>query len=174
MKKEYAPNFFLAVGLPYSGKSTYSRQLNSQNFIFLSTDEIITNISQRYSVTYGQSFKHLYDFAEMILNKTLEQAVQKENHIYWDQTNLSARTRAKRLARIPDTYRKICLSFEEPNDKLLEYRRNFRHDKIIDDEIYKKLKSQYEPPSLVEGFDQIWHLDPYGTVLEKIEKRYED
>lgn len=171
-KTDPISDFVMMIGLPYSGKSTIAENTIKHTFFrtnpgILSTDRVIEDLAKRYGYTYQECFKNLYDFAEQVLQSDLKRLLEWKRGVIWDQTNLAAKTRMKRLETVPTYYRKFAIVVENPSERLLEQRRKFRHDKIINDEIYNRMKSSFVYPTFEEGFDEIWDVDCYGTVLEK-------
>ncbi len=81
-----------------------------------------------------------------------DQAVEQKRNIIWDQTNLTVKSRSKKLDMIPSSYKKICVDFPIPSDweKRLD-----RPGKVIPTNVRDRMKKMYDNPSLSEGFDEI-------------------
>lgn len=89
------------------------------------------------------------------MNEDLRKAVLNRQNIYWDQTNLTAKTRASKLALVPLTYEKTAVFFPTPNDEELKQRLAGRPGKTIPANVVLGMKSQLEIPTETEGFDRV-------------------
>ena len=148
--------FYMAIGVPGSGKSTYRKEIASPKMAFISTDDYVDRQAARLGKTYKEVWKDHYDDALKAMNGDLDDAVRLRKDIFWDQTNLDVTSRAKKLKRIPEFYRKIAVVFNAPIEVLLE--RNDKRAEVGRDipvaEIMK-MKSRYEFPTWAEGFNEI-------------------
>lgn len=159
--------FYMMVGLPGAGKSTWTDRFKRRNrmelldsFNFndnlsvISTDSIIERIAEEYRLTYNDVFDNItYSFAEKISHKMAEFAFTRKDIIIWDQTNLTIKSRAKKLAMVPSDYKKICVLFGVPDN--LSDRLNSRPGKIIPDNVMLNMIRSYQQPTITEGFDNI-------------------
>lgn len=160
------PILYMLVGLPGSGKSTYS-EINLEpalqlagDFFYYSTDHYIDAMAVRMNTTYDDlPFAHYIKAAERFMNTELQRALLKKQNVIWDQTNLTVNSRRKKLARFPIEYRKIAVVFEVPEDVLNERLVN-RPGKTIPAHVIKSMRDSYEPPTLDEGFDAIEFYQP--------------
>ena len=73
----------------------------------------------------------------------------------WDQTNITAKTRMKKLAKVPSFYEKIAVYFNTPPEAELQRRLANRPGKTIPANIVMGMVSQLEMPTADEGFDRI-------------------
>lgn len=166
--------FFMMVGLPGSGKSTFVNllkyiiaeqnawtgisafcPLSKENLVVLSTDNIIENIGCDHNMTYNELFGDItYSFAEKMMHKIAKHHFDKKTkYIIWDQTNLTVKSRAKKLAMVPTEYKKHCYWFPEPDD--LSARLNSRPGKTIPLNVINSMRKSFEIPSSKEGFDLV-------------------
>lgn len=157
------PTLYMLCGVPYSGKSTWTKKKlyeenNRYTLIVLSTDDIISNICRDHETTYDESFKLLFDYANLVMNKDVAFAIKHGCDMIWDQTNLTVGSRAKKLARIPKDYRKVAINFSIPDYEELKHRVESRQDKIIPWSVMEEMFSQYVPATLEEGFDEVISL----------------
>ena len=152
-------DFYMMIGLPGSGKSTWIKaflqQHNTKSFFIVSTDDIIEMIGSRYNLTYNQVFDDItYSFAEKMSHKLARHAVRNNMNIIWDQTNLTEKSRARKLSMIPvSLYKRIGVYFPIPDD--LETRLSSRPGKNIPSDVIENMKKNMQEPSLSEDFDQI-------------------
>jgi tRNA uridine 5-carbamoylmethylation protein Kti12 len=165
----------MLVGLPGSGKSTWAdrfkrkhqSELNEQSFktntpfqwnlSVISTDDIIQSIADQHRLTYNQMFDNItYSFAEKITHKLAKFAFDRNDIVIWDQTNLTVKSRGKKLAMVPSHYKKICIMFGVPDD--LQDRLQSRVGKIIPEDVMMNMIKSYQQPTTAEGFDDIRNI----------------
>ena len=152
------PELIMLVGLPGTGKSTW---VNNQGFLdrpdwmVLSTDNFIESVAVGEGKTYSEVFPATIKFAEANLTEALDYAVRSKMNIVWDQTNLSAVTRAKKLARVPFCYRRVARVFPIPENHNEWLNSAERIGKIIPPHIIDSMIATYTTPSIYEGFDEI-------------------
>jgi len=147
--------FVMLVGLPGTGKSTYCQENKHliANCTIVSSDDIMMDIAYKYGFTYNQLFDDVtYSFCEKMMYRIAKLAIERGDNIIWDQSNLTVKSRAKKLDMIPSSYKKICVDFPIPSD--WEKRLN-RPGKAIPTNVLDRMKKMYENPSLSEGFDEI-------------------
>ena len=166
------PTFYMLVGLPGTGKTTWTdwyRRANKEimlyeagktgnppepNLTVISTDAIIENIGREYRLTYNQVFDpDTYKFAETLSFKLAKIAFERNDNVVWDQTNLTIKSRARKLALVPAHYTKVAVMFISPGD--LEDRLASRPGKVIPSHVLDTMRNTYQPPELSEGFDEI-------------------
>jgi hypothetical protein len=176
----------MMVGLPMSGKSfvlsknKWTLQVllakmnvkNDKEIITLSSDDIVNVVSDSLHITYNEAWEiihsHLSDAFEYHVKDFFEKsslALEENGEIvydvvFWDQTNLSKKSRVKKLFMIPEGWKKIALVFPEPLKQELIIRKEKRklEGKEIPDKIYKNMKKSYTKPTLEEGFDFIFDI----------------
>ena len=150
------PEAIFLVGIPCSGKSTYAKKLKTipylSNSVILSTDNYIEKEAQRMGLTYNQIFDDVIGDATRELELELNMAKDKGKDIIWDQTNLSVKTRRKKLAKLPSYYRRSVVYFEVSLEEALE-RNKYREGKFIPESILKRMWHQFEIPTRNEDFD---------------------
>lgn len=150
----YSPTLYMLVGVPGSGKSTW---INTVEFdaTVISTDNYIENVARYQNITYNEAFKDHIKNAEKLMYEDLGWAIEYNTNIVWDQTNISSKTRKKKLNLVPSHYNKIAVMFETPADDELERRLNSRHGKTIPPHVMDGMIEMLEQPTLEEGFDEV-------------------
>ena len=154
----------MLIGVPGSGKSTWVKKQweNDEQgnpivkFYLISTDGYIESVAKASNKTYNDVFQDAFKDAEKFMNSNLSIALERQSDIVWDQTNVTKKSRAKKLAKIPKYYRKIALLFQVDYDTLIKV--NNERKKIGRSIPYNILQSMYntiEAPTLDEGFDEI-------------------
>lgn len=148
------PTLYMLIGVPGSGKSTWleTREFNIKDSV-VGTDFIIDEIAELYDMTYTEAFPLTIKLAEHIMYQEIEKAVNSSDNIYWDQTNISKKARAEKLAKIPSNYCKVAVYFKTPDD--LDERLASRPGKTIPAHIIDSMVEMVEKPTLDEGFDEI-------------------
>ena len=160
----------MAVGMPGSGKSTiYNfllKELSDVNFpsigipTYISSDAIIEKYAESFGKTYNEVFKDAIGPATVQLNKEVDEAIGRYANVYWDQTNLNAATRKKKLAPFPKNYTKIALYVPTPDHDEWFRRLSNRPGKTIPNHILESMSKSIEIPSLDEDFDYVfWWKD---------------
>lgn len=149
------PTMYMLIGIPGSGKSTWLQSQDLSQAQVLSTDNWVEHFAQQNNTTYTLIFKRVIGEATRLMKEDLRKALQNQQVIFWDQTNISAKARATKLAQIPCTYRKVAVYFPTPDDQELSRRLQMRVHKHIPWNVVWGMKSQLEAPALSEGFDEI-------------------
>lgn len=152
------PSLYMLVGVPGSGKSTWRKKVDfcESGTQFLSTDDILEQNAKHFSMTYGEAFEIFSGTAEKILKIRLAYAIKHDLDIVWDQTNLTAKVRKKKLNKIPKHYEKIAVWFA--TDVGTIHRTNESRKTIaraIPLTILGSMLQSFEIPKLDEGFDRI-------------------
>jgi predicted kinase len=148
----------MLCGIPTSGKSTYVNKLKKLDYwkdaAVLSTDSYIEKQAQRCGLTYNQIFDDVIDDATRELELELNMAKDKGKNIIWDQTNLSVKTRKKKLSKLPSFYYRGVIYFTVSLEDALE-RNKHREGKFIPESILKRMWHQFEIPTRNEDFDYV-------------------
>jgi predicted kinase len=168
------PHLYMMVGLPGAGKSTAIEKMIARNkkvfgedykYVVLSTDKYIEEVAKSNGKTYNEVFKECIGSAEIALNHSLKLAIDFDCDIYWDQTNLSKKARAKKLARIPEKYYRNAVLLDVDRTTIQEQlnKRVREGGKFISANVVNDMAKTYEVPTRDEGFDQIYRYST-GTI----------
>ena len=151
------PTYTMLVGVPGSGKSTWLAQqpIDWSNTVLASTDNEIERRAKAQGKTYSEVFQKEVKGATTAMNNTIRDALARGLNVIHDQTNLTVKSRASKLASVPDTYEKVAVVFPTPNDAELKRRLDSRPGKTIPANVVLAMKSQFQQPSEDEGFDSI-------------------
>lgn len=147
------PTLYMLIGIPASGKSTWVKT-HSGEHVVLSTDNYIEEQARREKTTYDAVFTKCINAATNALNEMVGIVTKLKCDVIWDQTNLDARSRKRKLAKFLD-YRKVAVVFEIPPEHVLKERLNSREGKVIPEKIIESMKERFQYPSQEEGFDEI-------------------
>jgi len=148
----------MLCGIPTSGKSTYVDKLLAmdywKNSVVLSTDYFIEFYAKKQGKTYNEVFDEYIKEATQMMEMNINYAINNGKDIIWDQTNLTAGSRRKKLRRLPAQYHRGVIYFEVSLEEALE-RNNHREGKFIPESILKRMYHQFEIPTTSEGFEYV-------------------
>jgi predicted kinase len=152
----------MLIGTPYSGKSTYVKEemasLAAGDYpvpVIVDSDSILMEMAEKANTSYNQSFTLNAKKASKEMFRRAEAAFKNGQDVYWDQTNMSRKARARKLIMVPDYYEKIAVVFPQVSAEELARRTALRTDKVIRQYIIDDMIASYERPELDEGFDKI-------------------
>ena len=154
------PIFVMLVGPPGVGKTTWRnnkmrQHLPTGDIAVISSDDYIEEVAKRENKTYTEVFQSAIAYASDSSKKDFSEAVERGDHIVWDQTNLSAKKRKGLLKQIPNDYFKICVYWDIQNEakwkKQLE-----RPGKFIPESVLKSMLDNYTHPTYDEGWDMLY------------------
>lgn len=152
------------VGLPGSGKSSFRSLMNldyEKTFVY-STDDYIERYALLNNKTYNECFVDLIKTAEQFMNDKVRGIKTGEINpsiVLWDQTNLTVKSRAKKLQLFDDTWEKYAVFFDKPMDKILatnEHRLSYGRE--IPNNIIRSMHQTMEEPTTHEGFKFVWRV----------------
>jgi predicted kinase len=152
---------YVLVGVPGAGKSTWIKnQTWALGLNVVSTDVFVEDYAKKQGKTYSEVFQ---EYMPTAVDKMAEHVVfcrENKLDLIWDQTSTTIETRAKKLRMLPDYY-KIAVVFKTPPAAELQKRLASRPGKNVPWDVVSKMASQLEaePPSLEEGFDEIWYAE---------------
>ena len=156
--KQTMSTLYMLVGVPSSGKSTWvEQQLWAKNCVHLSSDKFIDEYAASVGKTYNEVFNEYIKTATQLLTKRAITTNVAETNAIWDQTNLTVKSRSKKLKLFP-CYKKIAVVFATPDSAELARRLASRPGKTISDAVMASMTSIFQMPTEEEGFDEIWHV----------------
>ena len=148
------PEAIFLVGVPTSGKSTFSNDKKYKDYVRISSDDILQEVAKERQQSYNTVFKANIRFAQIAMMKVLRKAIEDGKSIIWDQTNLTRKQRREKLKHIPAHYKKTAVYFVVSLETALK-RNTQRPGKVIPPEILERMIKEYELPTNEEGFDTI-------------------
>lgn len=157
------PWLFMMVGLPGSGKSTFTSNLATMNCVIHSSDKIRKELLG----DVNDQSKQTDVFAE--LHRRVYRDLNAGKDVIYDATNLNYKRRMQflqELRRRVDEVWAVCIIIPTPYQECL--RRNANRDRVVPDEVIERMYRSFDPPMYAEGWDEIWiHGTPnYETLGE--------
>jgi predicted kinase len=149
---------YVLVGIPGSGKTTWAfQQPWFGNCAYISTDKFVEAYSHEVNKPYSAVFDFIMPTAIQLMIEDVVRARKIGKDIIWDQTSTTVMSRTRKFNMLPKYYR-IAVSFPIPDQAELQHRLNQRIGKTIPQQVINSLINNYEPPTLAEGFDEIWNI----------------
>ena len=155
------PRYTMLIGVPASGKSTW-RNANAGHAEIISTDDIIEQIAASNGQTYNDAFKDNIKFATQIAKQRIVEAFNADLDVVHDQTNITKKSRASKLAMVPKHYHKTAVFFATPPEEEWQRRLNSRPGKSIPAHILDSMVEMLEMPDPDEG----WNIIEYNLNAE--------
>jgi len=150
------PTVYMLIGVPASGKSTWREKFKGDALV-ISSDDLIETYAADHGKTYNEVFKEQIKIATKIALEHAEAAFAADQDVIWDQTNITKKSRASKLAMVPEHYRKTAVFFATPLEEEWQRRLNSRPGKSIPAHILDSMVEMLEMPVLDEG----WHIIEY-------------
>lgn len=152
------PLFIVLVGLPGSGKSTYTKIAieNDPTTVVVSTDGIIENFAAHHGKTYDEVWEEAIKPATKLAQSKMDLGFKAWSTVIVDQTNLGMKKRKKLLSQVPEGYTKIACYFEI-DEELRQQRLQGRPGKTIPAHIDAQMRASYVRPELHEGFVAVYY-----------------
>ena len=170
------PTCTVMVGLPATGKSTIVSQIidNDSSVFVYSTDATIERIAKQTGKSYDELFLNHIESAQRWADNDLAEAVRSGRDVIWDQTNLSAKKRAKIINRIGESgYTANCICILPPDSdnisdrKEWESRLDGRQGKTVPLHVIRAMAHRYAIPTPSEGFDSLTFYNMYGVEVHR-------
>ena len=145
------PILYMLVGLPYCGKSTWALKAPAH---LINTDLYIEKMCLVENKKYHDIIHKYIKKASEEMDNSLTFFIGNEKSVVIDQTNLTVKSRKKKLDRFTEKYYKIAIVWQL---ELVEHirRKEQRPDKFVPDKVLNRMSLSFEIPTLDEGFDLI-------------------
>ena len=148
------PEAIFLIGIPTSGKSTFSNNPKYRDYTRVSSDDILQEVAKERQQSYNTVFRGNIRFAQIAMMKVFRKAIEDNKNIILDQTNLTKKSRKEKIKLIPPHYKKIAVYFIVDLETALK-RNTQRPGKVIPPEVLERMIKEYELPTLEEGFSQV-------------------
>ena len=152
------PILWVLVGVPASGKTSWAVSQNWFNqCAYVSTDKHVEEYANSVRKTYSSVFESYMPTAVRLMVEDVDAAKLAGRDIIWYQTSTTISSRSRKLLMLPNYY-PIAVVFTTPEQEELDRRLNSRSDKVIPADVVKGFIDNFEPPTVQEGFKEIWHV----------------
>ncbi len=153
------PKCYQLVGVPASGKSTWAANQDWANdCIIVSTDEFVESYAKQTRSTYSKVFTDYMPAAVNLMADKVVKAREAGKDIIWDQTSTTVKSRARKFNMLPDYYH-IAVVFRTPPASELMKRLASRPGKEIPWDVVSGMINNFEMPTEVEGFKELWYAN---------------
>lgn len=149
-------NCYILVGVPGSGKSTYLKAKVIEVATVASSDNTIETVAEEYGFTYSEAFKDLIGFATKVFERDLETAIDLNEDIAIDRTNLTPKVRKRFIDMFKKAgYTVTAVVFETPEADEWKRRLDSRSGKFIPQTVLDSMSVNFVYPNMYEGFDYV-------------------
>lgn len=161
LNKSSNPYLLILIGPPLSGKDTVIRQLDLNDVVIVSRDQILLDVYG--SDNYDEAFKNVNQKkVDSVLLSTIQKASKEGKNVIINMTNMTRKRRMYHLEFFNEDYNKVAVIF--PILDSAEYdRRNMKRkeeeNKFIPSHVLKNMISSYQTvDKQKEGFDKVISL----------------
>ena len=159
------PIMIMLIGIPASGKSYIADYLKNKNTVVHSSDTLRQEL-------YGDenTQEHNADlFVE--LHRRIKNDLIGGKDVVYDATNISKKRRTAFIEELKNiSCEKVCICVMTPYELCLKY--NSLRERKVPEEVIKRMYMNWNPPSLAEGFNEIYYYYNYGEDEKAIKYRY--
>lgn len=158
---------YMMIGLPALGKSTFIKNLKTEDNWIYSTDMYIDAIAEDNGITYSEAFESNIAAATAFNEQKLKTILQLGKDVIWDQTNLGLGKRSKiikHMTKAGYVVKGICLLPPSNSKDNQEWQRRLtsRPGKVIPISVLANMLENFKIPTLEEGFYSLTFYDMYG------------
>nr|XP_054758638.1 heterogeneous nuclear ribonucleoprotein U-like protein 1 isoform X1 [Lytechinus pictus] len=177
---EYKNKLLMMVGLPGSGKTTWTIQackdMTDKKYYILGTNLIMDKMKVmglRRQRNYAGRWDKLMDLATKCLNRFFEVAARKRRNYILDQTNVypSARRRKMRPFEGFSTKAIVLVPSDEEFKKRVE-KRTKEEGKDVPDHAVNEMKANFELPEKGVLFDEVEYVELSDEECKPLVERY--
>lgn len=142
--------FIMLCGIPYSGKSSYARDMEDKGYSVFSSDAIRGKLYGDES-TQGDP-KEVFD----LLHGLIKDSLKNGNNTIYDATNINWKRRKAFLKELSDAKiecNKICILFATPLSECIS--RIYMRDRVVPEDVICRMYKNFSFPCMFEGWDKI-------------------
>lgn len=165
------PVMFVLVGLPYTGKTFLRKKLLETKLfrdpLVVSTDDELTKMAAKNGMSYEDVFHHFYSVAKEQAKIEFAWGIQKCQDILIDRTNMSRVARREWMQSAKEHgYVRVALVLQA-SQEVIEERQGGRTNQVVPMGAINRMRDDYEPPTLAEGFFAVLESSDMETLLKK-------
>jgi predicted kinase len=159
------PIFYMTVGLPGSGKSTWAKeqQKDNPNIVICSSDDIREELFG--DANKFNDPKH-NEIVFNIMKKRTKKALIEGHDVIYDATNISSKRRRQLLSELTHiNCKKVCFIIATPINKCRENNEN--RDRKVPNEVIERMYFNWDTPYYFEGWDSIYIIHPFQNQSDE-------
>lgn len=141
-------NLIIMCGLPGSGKSSYVKRMQQDGVEVVSTDSIREEINgdARDQSNANKVFEVAFE--------RIKDELSRKHEVYFDATNIHYKKRMDLINRFKKYYKQVgCVFTYADFDECME--RNKARERVVPDDVMKRMYHSFYVPQMFEGFDEI-------------------
>ena len=156
------PKLFVMWGPAGCGKTTWVKNHLTDADVWVSRDEIRFDFLEHKG---GQDYFAYEDLVKKIYYKQINWALSAGLNTFADATHGTKKSRAELLRRIKDKdVEKYIICFNIPLQTSLEQNAKREGWTRVPDKVIEDMYKTFQPPTLDEGFDKIYIIEPDGRM----------
>lgn len=147
-------NLYMLIGPPGVGKSTYAARLAAGGAVLLSSDAM----RKRLFGNEDEQGRNTEVFDAM--KAEMKAALGSGRDVIWDATCMTAWSRRENIAQAPPGTAVYGIVLTDTLENILS--RNAKRERVVPEDVIRKMIGHYEPPMPDEGFSEIKVEAPEG------------
>ena len=156
------PKLFVMWGPAGCGKTTWVKNHLTDADVWVSRDEIRFDFLEHKG---GQDYFAYEDLVKKFYYKQINWALSAGLNTFADATHGTKKSRAELLRRIKDKdVEKYIICFNIPLQTSLEQNAKREGWTRVPDKVIEDMYKTFQPPTLDEGFDKIYIIEPDGRM----------
>ena len=160
--------FMMLVGLPASGKSTFSEEIveGRDDIVYLSSDAIREEIHGDETIQDDPSkiFK--------LMEERTKQAFKDGKHVIYDATNISRKRRRGLLQQLPRDIHKTAVYFATDFEVIKQ--QNAQRERVVPQDVIDRMYKNMQIPIYSEGWNNIVFKYDDLTLDNDLPKQFTD
>ena len=159
-------HLYLMMGVPGSGKSTYSKSVLKYGDIYISRDEIRYSLLTEEDDYFAKENEVIKTFIDNI-DKSL---VNEEycGDVYADATHLSPKSRAQVLNQLKNKDKVSVIYLDIPLNIILERNAQRKGRALVPENVVRRMYNSIILPTKAEGIEELIIIDENQKVKEVI------